>query len=71
MARKLTWINESISSWVCSGCSWAGPAPLIAFGNPAGDLMKAFENHKCEDHPKKKSREDVNLAVAKIVRDKR
>ena len=42
-----------IISWKCSACNWTKLAE-----NPEGttsNTQHAFENHACEEHPKKKS----------------
>lgn len=56
----------------CSTCGWTHPYPrLTADIDSEKELQQAFDEHDCSQHqrPKKKSREDVNQAAARIIRE--
>jgi hypothetical protein len=61
--------------WYCKGCGWAfptGDGRLVDRESSLEENSKAeFDKHKCEAHPRKKktTREDVNQAAARVVRE--
>jgi hypothetical protein len=71
--RSLVKIEEQgFEGYRCSSCAWRHPYPFIAGElEPRDDLMAAFHLHRCRQNPlpKKKTREDVNQAAARIVRE--
>jgi hypothetical protein len=75
-AKKRELINVHYSHGVpmdgeCSNCSWSKTTYLSAGHGPAeatAEFNAEFEAHDCSKFPKKKSREDVNQAAARILR---
>ncbi|GEM_PF-5373147 len=42
--------NNRIDSWTCSACAWT-KVPENRHIGPTPNTVRAFEEHKCEDHP--------------------
>jgi hypothetical protein len=54
----------------CSNCAWTPQFPLITNPkSPQAAILEAFSNHDCGNYPRRKTREDVNQAAARIIRE--
>ena len=72
MAIRRSFVRKGeagFSGWGCSACEWVYPYQPRRVPDSGAVALRAFDEHRCEKHSKRKPHEDVVQAAARIVRE--
>jgi hypothetical protein len=58
MARELVWLeNRAFVAWGCGACDWIISDPALSSSDiPSREVKEAFNQHQCEEYPRKPTR---------------